>query len=83
MYEYNSLIKIKEYGKVVVKLAKIMYNSGISRNKLSQLTGIKYSVIDRYYRSDDIERVDLDLLAKFCYVLDCNVSDILEYKLNF
>ncbi len=83
MCEYNSLIKIKEYGKVVVKLAKIMDNSGISRNKLSQLTGIKYSVIDRYYRSDNIERVDLDLLAKFCYVLDCNVSDILEYKLNF
>ncbi len=54
----------------------------ISRNKLSQITGIKYSVIDRYYRSQDIVRIDLDLLAKICYTLECNIDDILEYKID-
>ena len=83
MYAYNSLTETKEYGKVVVKLSEIMDKYGISRNKLSQITGVKYGVIDRYYRSQNIERVDLNLLAKICYVLECNIGDILEYRLDF
>lgn len=81
-YKYNNLMEEKEYGRVIVKLAEIMDKRSISRNKLSQITGIKYSVIDRYYRSQDIVRVDLDLLAKICYTLECNIDDILEYKID-
>lgn len=83
MYIYNSLIEEKEYGRVIVKLSEIMDRYGISRNKLSQITGIKYSVIDRYYRAYNVERVDLNLLAKICYALECNIDDILEYKVDF
>ena len=31
------------------------------------------------YCNGDVQRIDLGILAKLCYVLDCNVSDILEY----
>ena len=44
------------------------------------LTGIKYEWIDRYYKAKNIEMVDLDFIAKGCYVLDCEIDDLLEYQ---
>ena len=68
-----------EYGYVRVKLADVMKSHGITRNGLRSLTGVKYSVIDRYYKGQDIALADLDFLAKCCYVLDCTIPDLLEY----
>ena len=80
MNEVNSIIDIKEYGKVKIKLSKLMDEKGITRNKMRSLTGVKYEVVDRYYKADNVERVDLDFLAKACYVLNCTVGDLLEYE---
>lgn len=80
MNEVNSLINIKQYGKIKIKLSEIMNSKGITRNKMRSLTGVKYEVIDRYYKAENIERVDLDFLAKACFVLNCTISDILEYE---
>ena len=44
------------------------------------LTGVKYEVIDRYYKGNNVELVDLDFLSKVCYVLNCSISDLLEYQ---
>ncbi|MBR5442065.1 MAG: helix-turn-helix transcriptional regulator [Clostridia bacterium] len=76
----NSIIDIKEYGKIKIKLAEIMDKKGITRNKMRSLTGVKYEVVDRYYKAENVERVDLDFLAKACFVLDCQISDLLEYQ---
>jgi len=79
MEAYNGIILLKNYGRVVVKLSEVMDRKNITRNKLRTLTGIKYEVIDRYYKAVNIELVDLDFLAKICYVLDCKIDDLLEY----
>lgn len=79
MDNVNSLMDIKQYGKVKIKLSQLMDKKGITRNKLRTLTGTKYDVIDRYYKAENVERVDLDFIAKVCYVLNCKVEDILEY----
>ena len=63
-----------------MKLAELLKDRGITRNRLRTLTGVKYDVIDRYYKGEGVERVDLDVLAKLCYVLDCEISDLLEYE---
>ena len=68
------------YGSIKVKLASIMDSKGITRNRLRTLTGVKYDVIDRYYKGDHIIMADLDFLAKVCYVLDCEIADLLEYQ---
>lgn len=81
MNDINSIIKIEEYGKVKIKLSKIMNEKGISRNKMRTLMGVKYEVVDRYYKAENVERVDLDFLAKACYVLNCNIKDLLEYEM--
>ena len=80
MSEFNSIMDIKQYGCIRIKLSEIMDAKGITRNKMRSLTGVKYEVIDRYYKAENVERVDLDFLSKVCYVLDCGIDDILEYR---
>ena len=82
MDEFKSIVQYqtKEYGCIKVKLAEVLEQRGITRNRLRTLTGTKYDVIDRYYKGVGVEMADLDFLAKVCYVLDCEVSDLLEYQ---
>lgn len=73
--------QVAEYGRVRVKLAEMLEQKGLTRNKLQTLTGTNYAVINRYYRSEikRVDMVDLDFLARVCYVLECRVEDLLEY----
>ena len=70
----------EEYGQIIVKLSSVMGSRGITRNRLRTLIGSRYEVVDRYYQGQKIEMVDLDFLARVCYVLDCRVEDLLEYQ---
>lgn len=71
--------EMAEYGYIKVKLASVMERHGITRNHLRTLTGVKYDVIDRYYKGCNIASAALDFLAKVCCVLNCHIEDILEY----
>lgn len=81
MDDLNGIVQyeIRDYGHVRVKLADMMHRRGITRNRLRTLTGIKYDVIDRYFKGSNIAMADLDFLAKVCFVLNCRVEDLLEY----
>lgn len=80
MNDFNSIMNIKKYGRIKIKLSEIMNSKGITRNKMRTLTGVKYEVIDRYYKAENVERIDLDFFAKACFVLNCSISDLLEYE---
>ena len=69
----------QEYGFIRVKLRQALDSRGITRNRLRTLTGVKYDVIDRYYKSDTVQMADLDFLAKVCCVLGCGLEELLEY----
>ena len=77
MDNVKSIIRYQttEYGSTRVKLAEMLDSRGITRNRLHTLTGVKYEVIDRYYKGNNVELVDLDFLSKVCYVLNCSISD--------
>ena len=79
VYKEEKTVSEVDFGKVELNLKEYLDKHGITRNQLSVYTGIKYQTIDRYYKAVDIERVDLTLLAKICFVLECNLSDILRY----
>lgn len=75
----KAILKIQEYGKIEIKLGEIMEQRGMRRGALSRLTGVRFEVIDKWAKGK-VERMDLDVLARVCYVLDCKVTDILEYR---
>ena len=79
MIQPKNILEIKDFGQVRLKFAEYINKHGITRNKISDLSGIKYSIVDRYYKNNNIQRVDLEILAKFCSVLQCALSDILDY----
>ena len=72
MDNVKSIIRYQttEYGSTRVKLAEMLDSRGITRNRLHTLTGVKYEVIDRYYKGNNVELVDLDFLSKVCYLLE-------------
>lgn len=76
----RGITELKDYGKVDITLKDIMDKKNISVYKMSKLTELKHSTVKSYYNNAPLTRVDLDVVAKMCYVLDCNVSDILEYS---
>ena len=75
----RGVLTIQEYGHINIKLKELMDARGLKRGALSRLTGVRFEVIDKWSKGK-VERMDLDVLARICFVLDCKVSDILEYQ---
>lgn len=69
----------REYGQVTLHLRKLMDERNIKRNQLAVAAGVNYPVINRWYKGS-VERIDVDVLARICNVLDCQVQDILTYE---
>ena len=57
---------------------KMLEKRSITRYELAKRTEIKFQTIDRYYKNRVI-RYDSYILDRICKVLECNVSDIIEY----
>ena len=76
----DSIFVCKEYGRVIITLKDVMDKQGITRNRLANLTGLVYNSINRYYQNAPISSVDLDVLAKICFVLNCETADVLKYE---
>lgn len=77
MKERPVLIR-KEYGFVTLRLREIMEERGISRNQLAKLIDARFEVVNKWYQGD-VEKMDLDILARICYALHCTVGDLLQY----
>ena len=76
----RGIAELKNYGKVEIKLRSIMDKRNVSIYRVSQLASLKHSTVKSYYNNCPITRVDLDVLSKLCYVLDCKIEDLLEYN---
>lgn len=74
----KAVMTVNEYGCIKIHLKERMLERKISRYALARLVDTRFEVIDRWYNGD-VFKLDLDILARICYVLDCKVSDILEY----
>lgn len=75
----NNIYILKDYGKVEIALKDILEKKNISRNKLCTMIAANYDLVNRYYNNKVI-RIDLDIIARMCFALNCNISDILKYK---
>ena len=69
---------MEEYGTIRIKLDELIKKAGISKNKLSHRAEMQRSQIN-HYCNNDITRRDVDVLARICTVLDCQIGDLLEF----
>ena len=79
MKELRSVVNLNSYGKISVHLREVLEMRGITRYRLAKLADTRFEVVEKWC-SGTVERIDTDVLARFCYILDCNITDILRYE---
>ena len=74
----KELFTINHYGHIEVRLKSYMEANNISRNQLARKIDSRFEVIDKWYQGS-LNKIDSDVLARICYVLDCTPGDLLTY----
>ena len=80
MKELRSVTNIRTYGKISINLKDLIEEKGITRYRLANLADTRFEVVEKWC-SGTVERIDSDVLARFCYVLDCEITDIIKYDI--
>ena len=75
----NGVYTVKEYGHIEIKIKSIMDKKNITRNALARAINTRFEVIDKWYNGH-VEKIDADVLARICYVLECTPADIIIYN---
>ena len=79
MLEDNSIFLYKDYGKILFDLKTVMDKKKITISKIVKITGLHHKVVRRYYEGT-VERYDKEVLSKLCFVLGCDLKDIMHYE---
>lgn len=74
----KELYTLNNYGHIEIHLKKYMDQKKITRNALARAVNTRFEVIDKWYHGH-VEKIDADVLARICYVLDCTPGDIIKY----
>ena len=69
---------MERYGSIKINLARLIEKRGISKNKLSQRAEMERTQLNRYC-NNAIARLDIDVLARLCTVLECEIGELLEF----
>ena len=77
----NVVFSMKEYGHIEIHLKELMEERGVTRNALARATNTRFEVINKWYHGH-AEKIDADVLARICYILDCNPGDIILYTVS-
>lgn len=64
---------------ITLTLEKLLDQKKITRYELAKRTGIKFQIIDNYYKNR-VVRYDSYILDKICAALDCGIEDIIQYR---
>ena len=69
---------MEKYGTIRINLDRLIEQSGLSKNKLSQRAEMQRTQLNNYC-NNRIARLDIDVLARLCTVLECGIGDLLEF----
>ncbi|MBR7101663.1 MAG: helix-turn-helix transcriptional regulator [Clostridia bacterium] len=64
---------------VRLTLDKLLDSKDITRYELAKRTGIRFHIIDNYYKNK-VVRYDSDVLNKICDALECDIADLIIYE---
>ncbi|MCM1143812.1 MAG: helix-turn-helix transcriptional regulator [Blautia sp.] len=74
----KELFTLNNYGHIQINLREYMDKHEISRNALARAVNTRFEVIDKWYKGN-VEKIDADVLARICFVLNCSPGDIIMY----
>lgn len=77
----EGILYTRKYGEIKLRLGELMDRQGIKRGQLAKLIDVRFEVADKWYRGE-VEKMDLDILSRICFVLECQPGDLLEYQEN-
>lgn len=69
---------MEKFGSVRIELNALIQKSGISKNKLCQRAEMQRTQLNNYC-NNSISRLDIDVLARLCTVLHCELGDLLKF----
>lgn len=64
-----------------IKLSEVLGRKKMTRKRLAELTNVRPNTIGDLY-NEKVKKIDIDTLDKICNVLECDISDLLEYQAN-
>ncbi|HAL63837.1 MAG TPA: XRE family transcriptional regulator [Clostridiales bacterium] len=64
---------------IKIILDETLKKCNITRYELAKRTGIRYQIIDNYYKNT-VVRYDSFVLDRICLALDCNIQDIIAFE---
>lgn len=67
-----------EFGTIKLHLKELMEEQNLSLSKLSFRAEMQRTQLKHYY-DNTIQRLDIAVLSRLCYALNCNLNDLLEY----
>lgn len=66
---------------IKIKLSELLGKNKMTRKELSERIGVRPNTIGDLY-NEKVKKIDLNTMDKICDVLNCDISDLLEYKKN-
>ena len=66
------------YGNIRINLDELIKASGLSKSKLSQRARMQRTQLNNYC-GNRITRLDIDVLARLCTVLGCEIGELLKF----
>lgn len=75
----RKILSVRNYGHITLHLQELMEARGLKRNQVALAIGTRFEVVDKWCQGE-ITRIDADILARLCYVLECGVEDIITYE---
>ena len=68
---------MQNFGKIIFKIDQVLEEKNISKNKLEKESNLQRTQLNSYC-NNKVKRIDLETIAKICYVLECDSDDIVE-----
>lgn len=78
MKREKSLITYIDYGCIKCNINELMEQNNLTKTQIARRTGIHHQTIQRYMDNTAV-RYDEEILAKLCYIFNCNLNELITY----
>ncbi len=71
-------MKDEDYGTIKITINDVLKEKHISKNKLMNKAEMQRTQLNNYC-NQKVQRLDISIISRICYTLDCDIKDILKY----